>query len=884
VKPRTLPLRIAPIPGEALDSWLEAHAYRYRLPLRNIMTCNEIDHRLRAEWTISLSARQVQNLETTTGLDAPRIKAMTLSRYDGVALDVADVTSRRAPTFPWGALKRSRYCPECLVESGGRWQLSWRLSWSFACATHRSLLLDTCSACGGNQRAKPQATRYTPQLGHCTSGGAQSRTDCRANLTSTDIIKLRDDHPLLVAQQTVNAIIRTNRADFGIYTNQNCEARSALTDISILAARTLAHANLLGLNPKDATDFIDAYLGATPPSALTWPSFNYRPRTRPPSTAIEAAVGVAAALQILRQDTITAAGEAMRWLAPKIEPGVHSSRGLSWGLRGSTVLAAIQVKSYTSRLSAALQLRHRAALPTPIAPHDDKTKTTRIVDRLPSALWPAFSIRLRPRGYWDRRRKLRPTLSCAILLTATKLTKAEAAAALGILDESALNYELMRLRATASWPHINIALARIADHLNTNPSPIDYDRRRHLDYTSMLPTSRWLQICWATDTLTGGPLGAEIARRVLLEEISGGLQLAYPRAPQRSKRHNYLNSCVNDFPLRLTPDLVEQLREEAACFLTRHHIDEPTTWHPPLALLADLDVPNGDVDRIPIDELHRAASAANVTTGQVARSVGSDIDTVRYLLSVHPIDRRGDHNEYTLPTPARWDRKALTPDMLNTLHSGQGLSVTAIAKRFGVTCEHINRLAKNHNVTLRGGQPRPSRDYLVGQYVVRRRSIDDIADEFAVSTRTARGWIIDDRLDVDQVPLSKVSDTMTTESAWNFLRPALMRPAGKAMLDAFYTASKYATLADAASITGVKRQTLDSQLRVLEDVFGDRLMTRATPARERAATSLGEAVLAAYHVLADGIDKLDQEGSLNPNVHCPLPPSGDACRPSSLRR
>jgi hypothetical protein len=43
-------------------------------------------------------------------------------------------------------------CPECIRESDGRWQLSWRLGWSFACVQHNRLLADACPTCGKYQR------------------------------------------------------------------------------------------------------------------------------------------------------------------------------------------------------------------------------------------------------------------------------------------------------------------------------------------------------------------------------------------------------------------------------------------------------------------------------------------------------------------------------------------------------------------------------------------------------------------------------------------------------------------------------------------------------------------------------------------------------------
>ncbi|MFD3805974.1 TniQ family protein [Streptomyces sp. NPDC058619] len=71
----------------------------------------------------------------------------------------------------------SRYCPACLAQSRGRWQLRWRLGWTFACPRHLLLLLERCPVCGkhppvasgGNHRMlpRPEACRaLTGRTGH----------------------------------------------------------------------------------------------------------------------------------------------------------------------------------------------------------------------------------------------------------------------------------------------------------------------------------------------------------------------------------------------------------------------------------------------------------------------------------------------------------------------------------------------------------------------------------------------------------------------------------------------------------------------------------------------------------------------------------------------
>ncbi|MGX5825816.1 TniQ family protein, partial [Salmonella enterica] len=74
----------------------------------------------------------------------------------------------RSGGWPWGNGRRSRYCPDCLAESGGRWQLHWRLGCVFACTEHRCLLADTCPYCGTFQRPRRRPSGVlVPSPGRC---------------------------------------------------------------------------------------------------------------------------------------------------------------------------------------------------------------------------------------------------------------------------------------------------------------------------------------------------------------------------------------------------------------------------------------------------------------------------------------------------------------------------------------------------------------------------------------------------------------------------------------------------------------------------------------------------------------------------------------------
>jgi hypothetical protein len=79
------------------------------------------------------------------GLDTDAIQAMTLGQRHRGTLHRAQARQREERP-PWTRRSGSRFCPQCLCQSGGRWQLAWRSTWSFACLTHRCLLADACRA------------------------------------------------------------------------------------------------------------------------------------------------------------------------------------------------------------------------------------------------------------------------------------------------------------------------------------------------------------------------------------------------------------------------------------------------------------------------------------------------------------------------------------------------------------------------------------------------------------------------------------------------------------------------------------------------------------------------------------------------------------------
>ena len=181
---RTLPIHLDPVDGEALDSWLEAicrqmgctwgdftEAVGLPPPPRGIRT---------PPWLIRLTPTEARALHAATGTPIPTLHSMTLASLDGTALGLLPATRALDRSFPWSRFRFSRYCPECLQDNGGRWQLFWRSGWAFACVEHCCLLVDECLACGHRLRGHVGHAELVPDGQRCSNAsGTRDRSSAR---------------------------------------------------------------------------------------------------------------------------------------------------------------------------------------------------------------------------------------------------------------------------------------------------------------------------------------------------------------------------------------------------------------------------------------------------------------------------------------------------------------------------------------------------------------------------------------------------------------------------------------------------------------------------------------------------------------------------------
>lgn len=743
---RTLPIRVDPVAGEALDSWLAAIAYRTNTSWSDMLAAvlpNRSDasagRALQRNCTVYLRPEEATDIATATGVDVAVIGAMTLARYDGIAVRIDQSRRRVTRAFPWGRARHLRYCPRCLGETAGRWQLHWGLGWAFACTVHRCLLVDTCPSCRQTQKFTQHLGEAILQPARCSAIApnriGKDAVRCAADLTTAAVNPLPVDHPAVLTQQLVLDIIFANRAAFGVYAREPVVARDALADIRAIASRVLAYATREDIAERIPADLNSAYQHVRSSDDGCEPS--KKPTSKPgmaaPVDAVTAAVGITIALSILDSPDIATAGAAMRWIVCRGRGkgvAVNTTTIPEWGRRATATLAAVQLSALAPLLKSSDQLRYRIATAHPSHPAKGDSNAERLTYQLPTMLWPAWSLRFSVSPCSPL--QMRPALSAALVMVGTRLNLTEAARRTGsAVSAGGVSRTLHILSNHPLWSNVLIALARLSDFLHANTVPIDYARRRQLDYRGLLPSGLWAQICQATATTPGAGLKADVARTVLFERLSG---LPASRSPFAAGNFEF-RSKVAGFPRHLTPELATHLDQACRQFLDERELaSEPLTWHPPLDLLGGLELPGADPSTVPTAELHRLVREENLALTDVAQKLETTIEVVRHALELNPAPvQLTPAQQGSRGTPFAAVQIQLPKATLADLYQHQRLSLRQIANRVGSNEKSISRLTHMYDIPLRSNEVPIDPEWLYAQYVIHGRTLTDIGREVGLS-------------------------------------------------------------------------------------------------------------------------------------------------------
>jgi TniQ len=864
---RAFPLRTAPRPDESLDSWLEATAVRLRVTMAELYEAMGFASPHSELWrhiVLRPTDTELAAISATTGLAPGHVRAMTLSGYAGIAVGIDSDTGRFAPTTPWGRVHGSRFCPHCLRATGGAWKLHWRLIWTFACLEHCCLLAEFCPDCGGAQRYRYRVGAEPPRLGRCDNPAslettARQHLRCGAALTQATVMRLAPDHPALSAQAAITDVIDSGIGDFGVYTSHPLPAASVLADL-----RALAQGILSGVDEDRVERIVPADLAATYRDAQAAEATRQRRRRIPgrkfkekPPLAVTTAAAVTAAMSILTQPDIAAAAEQLVSLHScvdrrKIQLAVTGSNAKRSGA-ASPVLWAVHLNALGQRLTPPDQLRCRLGTAFPQRPAENAVRRDRLVMGTPTMLWPTWSLRLCPPSLFQRGARL--ALSAALLLVGTNLTVGQAAALLGgYASAQQVVAVLWQLTKTGHWQQIRSALIRLADHLDAHPPPIDYQRRRHLDYTGLLPETAWSRICRRSGTR---PEGASTARRYLRERLSGLPAFANPLPPAEATA----SASLALFPTRLTPELKAALDEHALTFLAEQGLtDEPVHWQPPTELLGGLRLPGADITSVDLPELHRLIRQQQLPAGVAAKHLSVSVDAIRLVLEEHPAPRQPRRP----PAPCTTVRRAgpayqkaslaLPRSRFVELYEHQHCSLRDIAAMVGVSKPTVTELARDYRIPLRRPRsPRKytfDRDWLYREHVIKGRPLAELAREHGVS-----GATMTKNAKLHNIPVRRLGrhtpDALNNdENIPAVLKPALAGQGGWERLQRLAEIAGFPTLQAAAAHLNTHRTTLGHQIALLERDLGNAVLDPADGHQGHELTAFGEEVVAAVRALA----------------------------------
>ena len=442
-----------------------------------------------------------------------------------------------------------------------------------------------------------------------------------------------------------------------------------------------------------------------------------------------------------------------------------------------------------------------------------------------------------------------------LLLVNSRATFTDACIAFGSTATGrTIAHQLNKLAADPHWSGIRGALIRLADHLNNEPVPIDYHRRRRLTYRTLLASNSWDDLCARLDIRAGGEKRLRVVRCHLYSMISGNPLRQSPWFLDTTD----FRAAVFQFPAVLTPGLQAALIAEAEKFLRHKRIDEPLVWSPPSSLITDLDLPGANLERLPIPLLHYLVRRQQ-PLGAISATLGTTPEAIRHALTIAPApqSRSGPTSK---PAPALSELAAtLTTDELRDLYANQKLSLQDIADRYAVSRHLVARLARRHAIRLRPFQGLSrhddvDRDWLYTEYVLSSRTLPDLAAEKGMSTANMSRWA-----KLHNIPLRgrggpSHSATLAAERSANhapgILEPALTGIGGWERLQRFAKASKYPTLTIAAKELRVDQFTLVNQINRIERDLGKKLLERAERGRPMRLNADGAAVVRAVNTYA----------------------------------
>jgi hypothetical protein len=811
-----LPIRVPVAAGESLDSWLEALARRNGINVHALAAALGWPKKLVSvyDW-LRVPGPQLAMTEELCGLHPGRLAAAVPGRYE--------------PLMPV-RIRGSRYCPRCLAESGGRWQLLWRLPWVFACITHQVLLNDLCPVCGKPPRSRISDAGLNPAGScHLRTG---TREFCHADLSAVASLPLPGPEGILLsAQRWVCGHL--DSAD------QNTAAR-AVTDMAVAATWILGRCSR-----RDIARFGKAATDAWQPRA---------PHIAGALTHLSAALagaGAAMAIEVTAGEEAVAM-ERLRTLTEGaqrgFEPRPPGMTTRSWNLVSAPAQGRF-LRAMDGAFHPVHRIRCRTGTVLAAVPSESTAVLQARARQIPQLLWPGWAIRLAPQGAWKEDRGFRVVAAACLMLPGNPARQLADALPDPYHRNRATLYNGLHALAAEGHEPVFAAFCCLADYLDQHGSPIDYELRRDLAAAWTITETEWREICADADVHPGKGRRLTDARRYAYQLITGAdltdrrHRLA-PRTARDSRRYAAFSDVMSS-PLR------DALHGHARRLLAGAGIDEPLTWEPPSSVCAHLTLPGVDPAGIDLGQVSELVGEG-VALGEAARRLGTSIDHIRYTLDL--IHRPASAYGPCIPLAARRTRmradQTLTRDFLQQNRVRDRKTFEQLQAETGIGRHLISAYARRAGiVTRRVTDAAPiSKEWLASRHLHDNIPLAQIAAEMGVNKGVVYGAAHRHGM---QVRPAGVHSTVAMTARLPRSVPRDLRAAvegtigGWERLHRFRAAMAFPTFKAAAISMGADQSGLIHQFRRLEHDVGASLYVRAHAGRPMHPTRRGAALIKA---------------------------------------
>lgn len=806
---RRLPIRVKLEPGEALDSWLDRFCARLQVSrnvlYRTVGLLSENQPRTALpDIAVGISPERARFISYVAAVPVKTLHSMTLARYEGRALFLRRGRHGVDLHFLWARGTGSRYCPLCLRDKPGVWKVRWRLSWSFCCTEHSCILNDACSACGAVRGTRVLRLNEVPVLNLCSSrvkGRSDSGTYCQSDLSDAPVIRLPQQSSIVEAQKWLDSLIDSPEVDAS-------DLQVALNDLKLLAGRAL---RVLTSNE------LRRYNGTSGREDCRFRIDRKRKRNGLfcPGSVLQMAHAVSFAAFILQSDDReTFVPLILRLISGDNNEPLHESPSniiRHWGAPS----ASLQRKMLTAlhpRLGPADALRYGTAGPSASTPQLDTPAVLERARSVPQRFWPGWT-RLLHMDQSLQAETIQLSLSVGVLLPGYRSHD------LGIQADALDIPHRKRHTFSYAFAHMKqpgrdqavVILQQLADYLDSNPAPIDYNRRRRMSLAGLLSEPDWHDLARAAGS-EAGPANA--ARLYLAYRLTGSL----PEAGSDGRRSSYYT--LQNFLATTPPSVLDGLDDHARGFLAARGVREPLSWEPPIELF---DLPSLIARRG--DDFGGKSSDGLVRRGLVEDRLLARIDAGA-TKAVAALIRDDDLDS-----------------MLRTA-IGAGESIADMAGRFRKSRRmirwHIDRLALT---SLPRDKTRINPEQLRTLYVDERRTAEEIADMMGWSKTTIRRSLRESGTPMRNRGSGSGSIGVSADLLLRcpgLLKKTLTGPRSRQRLQRFVAVMSYPTLGKAAEALDLNETALIRQFGHLEGEVGGRLFVRANRRHPMELTPLGQ--------------------------------------------